>query len=197
VLFTLTAALKSLRPTPCDIPGTDSCQAASKGQLTVLYSAVALLAIATGGTRFNQATMGAVQFDRVEDQAVYFNWFFIFMYSSSIVGATAIVYIQDSVSWVLGFALSMGASAVSLVFLLLGTKYYARPAPQGSPFTGMARVVVATVRKWKVKLESQILTPRYFRGNDDMASPSKSFRYVLYIILLVCHNYMYSSSILR
>ncbi|KAF3330439.1 protein NRT1/ PTR FAMILY 2.3-like protein [Carex littledalei] len=173
VLFTMTAALKSLRPTPCDVPGTDSCQAASKGQLTVLYSAVALLAIATGGTRFNQATMGASQFDRVEDQAVYFNWFFIFMYISSIVGATAIVYIQDSISWVLGFGLSLGASAVSLVVLLLGTKYYRRPAPQGSPFTGLFRVIVATVRKWKLKLSQA--TPSYFHGNDDIASPSLSF----------------------
>ncbi|XP_078179510.1 protein NRT1/ PTR FAMILY 2.7-like [Carex rostrata] len=173
VLFTITAALKSLRPTPCDVPGTDTCQAASKGQLTVLYSAVALLAIATGGTRFNQATMGASQFDRVKDQAVYFNWFFIFLYIALIVGATAIVYIQDSISWVLGFGLCLGASAVSLVVLLLGTKYYRRPAPEGSPFTGLFRVVVATVRKWKVKLSQA--TPSYFHGNDDMASPSQSF----------------------
>ncbi|XP_078179511.1 protein NRT1/ PTR FAMILY 2.7-like [Carex rostrata] len=173
VLFMMTAALKSLRPTPCDIPGTDSCQAASIGQLTVLYSAVALLAIATGGTRFNQATMGASQFNRVGDQAVYFNWFFIFMYISLIVGATAIVYIQDSISWVMGFGLSLGTSAVSLIVLLLGTKYYHRPAPQGSPFTGLFRVVVATVRKWKVKLSQE--TPSYLHGNDDMASPSLSF----------------------
>ncbi|KAJ3688322.1 hypothetical protein LUZ61_017486 [Rhynchospora tenuis] len=176
VIFTLTAVIPSLRPTPCAVPGTDSCQTASLGQLTMLYSGVALLCIAIGGTRFNQATMGASQFDRVEDQAVFFNWFFIFMYTAFIASSTAIVYIQDSVSWVAGFALGLGASAVSLVFLLLGSKYYRKPAPQGSPFTGLARVVVVTIRKLKVKMDPQTTT-NYFHGNDDMASsmPSPSF----------------------
>ncbi|KAJ4779190.1 Protein NRT1/ PTR FAMILY 2.3 [Rhynchospora pubera] len=176
VIFALTAVIQSLRPTPCAVPGTDSCQTASKGQLTMLYGGVALLCIATAGTRFNQATMGASQFDRVEDQAVFFNWFFIFMYAAAIGSSTAIVYIQDSVSWVLGFALGMGASAISLAFLLLGSKYYHKPAPQGSPFTGLARVVAATLRKLKIKMEPQA-TASYFRGHDDMGSltPSPSF----------------------
>ncbi|KAJ4779191.1 Protein NRT1/ PTR FAMILY 2.3 [Rhynchospora pubera] len=176
VIFTLTAVVQSLRPTACDVPGTDSCQVASKGQLTVLYGAVALLTIAAGGNRFNLASMGASQFDKVQDQAVFFNWYFIFNYAAAIAGSTAIVYIQDSISWVLGFGLSMGGSVVGLVFLLLGTKYYNKPEPQGSPFTSLARVVVATVRKWKVDLEPQPM-PRYFQKNVDMAlqKPTHTF----------------------
>ncbi|KAJ3688323.1 hypothetical protein LUZ61_017487 [Rhynchospora tenuis] len=176
VIFTLTAVVQSLRPAACNIPGTDSCQAASKGQLTVLYGAVALLTIATGGNRFNLASMGASQFDKVQDQAVFFNWYFIFNYTAAIAGSTAIVYIQDSISWVLGFCISLGGSAVGLVFLLLGTKYYHKPEPQGSPFTSLARVIVATVRKWKVELEPEPV-PRYLHGNVEMAlqKPTLSF----------------------
>ncbi|KAJ3676481.1 hypothetical protein LUZ60_003893 [Juncus effusus] len=176
IIFTLTAALKSLRPSPCILPSTDSCQAASLGQQTVLYLGVALLVIGTGGTRFNQGTIGADQFDRVQDQAIYFNWFFIFMYTSAIIGSTAIVYVQDSVSWVLGFGLSLASSAVSLIILLLGAKYYRRVQAQGSPFTSLARVVVATARKWKVRMKSQEGLSYYYANDDEVTTPSQSLR---------------------
>nr|CAD1828865.1 unnamed protein product [Ananas comosus var. bracteatus] len=108
VLFTVTAAVPSLRPMPCSL-SSDSCKPASAGQLAVLYAAVALLAVGAGGTRFNSATVGANQFDKAQDQEVFFNWFFILLYAASIIGATAIVYIQDRVSWALGFACPPGS----------------------------------------------------------------------------------------
>ncbi|XP_072984108.1 protein NRT1/ PTR FAMILY 2.7-like [Typha latifolia] len=178
VLFTLTAALPSLRPSPCSAFG--SCESPSPGQFAALYGAVFLMAIATGGTRFTTATMGANQFDRPQERDIFFNWYFIFLYGSSILGATVIVYVQDTVSWALGFGLSTVGSAVGVVVLLLGGRYYKLPAAQGSPFVGLARVVVAAVRKSYIDMTSPEKL-NYYTGAVEISSlstrgaPSQSF----------------------
>jgi len=149
VVFTLTASLRGLRPAPCQ-PAAGPCEPASAEQMAALYAGVFLMCVSAAGSRFNQATMGADQFDSAADRDVLFNWFFIFFYTSSVLGSTVIVYVQDTVSWKLGFGVSAAASVVGLAALLLGSRYYRRPAVRGSPFTGLARVAVAAVRKRKV-----------------------------------------------
>uniref|UniRef100_A0A1D1Z8H7 Nitrate excretion transporter 1 n=1 Tax=Anthurium amnicola TaxID=1678845 RepID=A0A1D1Z8H7_9ARAE len=181
IMFTLTAALRSLRPTPCAVPGSNTCQAPTTGQLAVLYGAVALMCVATGGTRFNTATMGADQFDAAADQDTFFNWFFVAWYAASIVGATAVVYVQDGVSWGWGFGVCAAASAASIVVLLMGTRHYRRPKPAGSPFTGLARVVIAAARKWRVVAAPPEDPGCYYYGPGEPAGmpprpPSRSFR---------------------
>ncbi|EMS54229.1 putative nitrate excretion transporter 3 [Triticum urartu] len=164
VLFTLSAALPSLRPPYCPAPSA-VCQRGTAGQLAVLYAAVSLLAIGTGGTRFNVATMGADQFGGARDQDTFFNWYFVFLYASFLIGDTAIVYIQDGVSWALGFAICLAATAFSLVLFLLGARYYRMPAPNGSPYSELARVVVAAVRKARVHVGALGPVPYYVGDN--------------------------------
>ncbi|GJN14092.1 hypothetical protein PR202_gb00874 [Eleusine coracana subsp. coracana] len=189
VMFTVTASFHGLRPAPsCGLMSTGPCEPASTGQMAVLYTGIFLLCVSAGGARFNQATLGASQFDAQADRDVLFNWYFVFFNASSVVGYTAIVYVQDTVSWALGYGVSGAASLVGLVALLLGARYYRRPAAQGSPFTGLARVAVAAARKWKVNMgTSQGLASSFYHGRprdsdmDDDASddtkrgPSDSF----------------------
>lgn len=148
-MFTLTASLRNLRPAACQF-GAGPCEPASAGQMAALYAGVCLLCVSSAGARFNQATMGANQFESSADRDVFFNWYFIFLYASAVLGSTVIVYVQDTVSWALGFGIACAASVVGLAALLLGARYYRRPAAQGSPFTGLARVAVAAARKRKV-----------------------------------------------
>ncbi|TVU18851.1 hypothetical protein EJB05_34966, partial [Eragrostis curvula] len=153
VVFTLTASFPGLRPAACQqlsAAAAGQCAPATAGQMAVLYAGVFLLCVSAGGARFNQATLGASQFDAAADRDVLFNWYFVFFNASSVVGYTAIVYLQDTVSWALGYGVSGAASFVGLVALVAGTPYYRRPPPQGSPFTALARVAVAAARKWKV-----------------------------------------------
>ena len=56
-------------------------------------------------------TRGASNFDVAADHDVLFNWYFVFFYASSAVGSTAIVYVQDNVSWALGYAISGAGGA--------------------------------------------------------------------------------------
>ncbi|CAN6351411.1 unnamed protein product [Urochloa humidicola] len=180
VLFTLTAALPSLRPPIC-APPSAACPHGTPAQLAVLYGAVCLLAIGTGGTRFNVATLGADQFGSAREQDTFFNWYFVFLYASFIVGDTAIVYLQDGVSWVIGYGVCLGTTAASLVMLLLGARYYRMPAPKGSPYTELARVVVAAVRKARVGVAGRV---QYYVGDGTVAdsdsdgAPSNRLRFL-------------------
>ncbi|GJM88291.1 hypothetical protein PR202_ga04336 [Eleusine coracana subsp. coracana] len=181
ILFILSAALPSLRPPRCAVPSA-ACQHATSGQLAVLYSAVSLLAIGTGGTRFNIATMGADQFSSVQEQDSFFNWYFVFLCSSFLIGNTAIVYLEDSVSWAVGFSVCLAATVVSLVILLLGARYFHMPVPKGSPYTELARVFVAAVRKARVNI-SGLERVQYYVGDgtviadaDSDGAPSKRLR---------------------
>lgn len=150
----------------------------------MLYAPVCLLAIGTGGTRFNVATLGADQFGSARDQDAFFNWCFVFLYASFIISETAIVYLQDGVSWVLGFGVCVAMVVVRLVMLLLGARYYVMPPPKGSPYTELASVVVAAVRKARVDVTGRV---QYYVGDGTVVvdsgsdgAPTKRLRCVAY-----------------
>ncbi|KAF8395015.1 hypothetical protein HHK36_018954 [Tetracentron sinense] len=180
IMFTLTATIHSLRPPPCT-NGLSTCEAPSKFQFAVLYIIIALAAIGSGGTRFTVATLGADQFDKPKDQAIFFNWYFFILYVSSIISSTAIVYVQDNVGWGLGFGLGIGANAIGLAMFLLGIRHYRRVKPQGSPFMSLAQVVVATIRKRKVFVSPGGEVYYYERNGVTKLpcpTPTSSFRFL-------------------
>ncbi|RZR76593.1 hypothetical protein BHM03_00001438 [Ensete ventricosum] len=145
ILFTATAAFPSLQPPPC-ASISDACEP-SVGQLAFLYTAVGLMVVGSGGTKFNMFTLGAHQFDSVGDRDVFFNWSIVVMYAVGIIGSTSIIFVEDSISWSLGYGVSATTNTIAVVLLLLGSKHYRRTAACGSPFTGLARVAVAAIRK--------------------------------------------------
>ncbi|KAK8946969.1 putative nitrate excretion transporter 2 [Platanthera zijinensis] len=189
IVFTLTATIRSLRPSAC-LPGADSCAPATAGQLALLYSALALLAVGTGGARFNTMTMGADQFERSDQREVFFNWIFLIIYVAAIIGSTAIVYVEDSLSWGIGFGICAALTAGGLGMLLAGTRFYRRTKTRGSAFTGPARVVVAAVRKRKTPLSPASLDGFYcgaFDGSSRTAAraPTQSLRFLNHAAVIV------------
>ncbi|XP_021278286.1 protein NRT1/ PTR FAMILY 2.3-like isoform X1 [Herrania umbratica] len=180
LLIALTAMLEPLRPQPCQ-NGSGMCPTPSKVQFSVLYSGIALASIGVAGTRFTIAAMGANQFENPKDQRVFFNWFAVTLYTSLVLGATVIVYIEENVSWALGYCLCVAVNVVGLAIFLLGRRYYRHVKPQGSPFTSLARVIVATFLKRKVPLSSR--AEDYYHHKDGpmdkrYSMPTKSFGFL-------------------
>ncbi|XP_052157378.1 protein NRT1/ PTR FAMILY 2.3-like [Oryza glaberrima] len=194
VLFTLTAALPSLLPPPCQRGAggggatATSCEPPNAAQSAVLYTALCLLAAGNGGTRYNMAALGADQFAgegqprRRRQGGGFFSCYFAFLYASYATGDTVLVYVQDGVSWALGFGVCVATTGLALAALLLGSRHYRRPVPKGSPFTAMARVAVAAARKATVDLGSRV---QYYHGcnRDDAVpradqAPSDRFRFL-------------------
>ncbi|PWA74683.1 Major facilitator superfamily domain, general substrate transporter [Artemisia annua] len=147
-LLTLTAMLDPLKPPSCET-GSSFCQNPSKPQLFVLYTSLALASLGAAGTRFTLATMGADQFNNSTHQGIFFNWHFFTFYAATLVSVVGIIYVESNVSWGLGFGLCVLANLVGLVVFVLGKRYYRLLKPQGSPYTALARVVVAAFRKRK------------------------------------------------
>uniref|UniRef100_A0A7N0UK22 Uncharacterized protein n=1 Tax=Kalanchoe fedtschenkoi TaxID=63787 RepID=A0A7N0UK22_KALFE len=177
-LLCLNTIFSNLRPPPCQI-GSALCEGASGVQLAILYSGIALGSLGIGGTRFTTATMGANQLDSPREQDIFFNWYFFTMYAASIVSATVIVYIQDSVSWAWGFGICLISNTVGLAIFLLGKRFYRSRKPEGSPFVSLARVVVAAFHKRKEFLSSKI--EDYYTGETQSkphAWPTENLRFL-------------------
>nr|GMD18947.1 protein NRT1/ PTR FAMILY 2.7-like [Ipomoea batatas] len=145
VLIVLTASIDSLRPAECD--GSSGCIKPTTVQYAVLYAGLALMCIGVAGTRFTIATMGADQFDTPKQRQVSFNWYVFTLYTSSVIATTAIVFVEDNVSWAWGFGICVAFNVVGLAVFLSGKRFYRRVMAQGSPFIGLARVLVAALRK--------------------------------------------------
>ncbi|KAG4191769.1 hypothetical protein ERO13_A07G115500v2 [Gossypium hirsutum] len=177
VFIALTATLNSLRPTPCNGELGSFCKDPSWVQFLVLYAGIALASMGLGGTRFTLVTMGANQFDNPQHQGIFFNWYFISQYAASAVGATALVYIEDNLSWGLGFGLTVAANLLALLIFLLGNRFYLHDKPQGSPFLDIVRVMVAAFRKRNFSL-SPMADDYYNPIAVEGAPPNKAFRFL-------------------
>ncbi|EOY18516.1 Nitrate excretion transporter1, putative [Theobroma cacao] len=179
ILLTLTATIHSLKPLPCAM-GAFKCPTPSKLQFAVLYIALALASLGVGGTRFTIATMGDDQFDNAKDQGIFFNWYFLALYVANCVSLTAIIHIQDNVSWGLALGICIVVNATALVLFLSGKRFYRRIKPKGSPFLSILCVIFAAIQKRNAP--GPFGSQDYYYGSVETRNifkndPSKSFRY--------------------
>ena len=181
-MLTVMITVKALRPQPCHNTSLIDCPTPATSQNVLLYSALTLVSIGNGGSSLLFATMGADQFDTPKQQLMIINLMISVWYIGIILGFTVLVYIEDSVSWTLGFGIGVVANVIALAFLLCGSPFYRRIMPQGSPFTSIVRVLVASFRKFKLilPLDGQHNMDNYCYQNVDFKAqngpPSKSLR---------------------
>ncbi|KAL8161948.1 hypothetical protein V2J09_013437 [Rumex salicifolius] len=158
-LLTLAVSVPGLKPSPCVSSDATECKKATTVQLAVFFGALYTLAVGTGGTKPNISTMGADQFDEFDPKEKahklsFFNWWMFSIFFGTLFANTVLVYIQDNVGWALGYGLPTIGLAVSISIFLAGTRFYRHKRPSGSPFTMMAKVIVAAVKKRNLKLPS-------------------------------------------
>ncbi|KAM3188947.1 hypothetical protein ACQJBY_067725 [Aegilops geniculata] len=177
-LLTVSAALPQFRPAPCKAAeaaggGSGACEQALPWQLAVLYVSLFLNAVGAGGYRPCIVAFGADQFD--ESQTAerartwgFFNWYYFCNGASQLVAVTAVVYVQDNVGWGWGLGVPAFCMGVSVVAFVGGYPMYRRLDPSGSPFTRLAQVVVAAVRKRRAPRADD---PGRLYENDEMDAP--------------------------
>ncbi|KAL6631360.1 hypothetical protein ACP70R_028210 [Stipagrostis hirtigluma subsp. patula] len=173
-LLTVSAALPQFRPPPCKPGGAAACQEAAPWQLAVLYVSLLLNAVAAGGYRPCVVAFGADQFD--ESTAAerarswgFFNWYYFCNGASMLVAVTAVVWVQDNVGWGWGLGVPAVCMGVSVAAFVAGYPMYRRLDPPGSPFTRLAQVVVAAVRKRHVPA-ADVHAGRLYE-NDELDAP--------------------------
>ncbi|OMO51659.1 Proton-dependent oligopeptide transporter family [Corchorus capsularis] len=159
VIMTLTALLSKLRPPSCSLKeqAEGHCQGYNKAQLGVLISSLFWLCIGTGGIKPCSIPFSVDQFDLTSEQGRKGNNSFYNLYYTTqtivlLITQTIVVYIQNDVSWALGFGIPTLCMFFAIVLFFVGTKIYIFERPEGSLFGGVAQVFVAAFRKRKVKL---------------------------------------------
>ncbi|KAJ9700765.1 hypothetical protein PVL29_006198 [Vitis rotundifolia] len=153
-LLTVAVSVHGLKPPRCVETDMADCKKASTLQLAVFFGALYTLAVGTGGTKPNISTIGADQFDDFDPKEKghklsFFNWWMFSIFFGTLFANTILVYIQDNVGWTLGYGLPTAGLAISILIFLAGTSFYRHRVPSGSPFTRMAKVIIAALKKWK------------------------------------------------
>ncbi|XP_057785781.1 protein NRT1/ PTR FAMILY 3.1-like [Salvia miltiorrhiza] len=150
IAITVSAVMPQLRPPPC--PSQEKCEEASNAQLSILYLALLLTSLGTGGIRPCVMTFAADQLDMSKQKTEsrswnFFNWYYFCMATASLLAATVIVYIQDNISWGWGLGIPTAAMAISLIAFLLGSSMYKKIKPEGSPYVRVVQVITAAIKK--------------------------------------------------
>ncbi|XP_057977960.1 protein NRT1/ PTR FAMILY 6.3 [Malania oleifera] len=171
IILTISTIIPSLRPPKCAANTGPSCVPATGIQLVVLYLALYLTALGTGGVKSSVSGFGSDQFDETDKEEKsrmikFFHWFFFFINIGSLCAVTILVYIQDNLGRQWGYGISACAILMGLVVFLSGTRRYRFKKLVGSPLTQIASVVVAAWRKRHLELPSD---PSFLFNVDDVA----------------------------
>ncbi|XP_037444189.1 protein NRT1/ PTR FAMILY 5.7-like [Triticum dicoccoides] len=128
---------------------------------TLFFVGIYLVSVGTGGHKPALESFGGDQFDdghageRLQKMS-YFNWWNCALCSGVLLGVTVVVYVQERVGWGAATVLLAAVMGCSLVVYLAGWRTYRYRVPQGSPLTPLLRVVVAAVRKRRLRLPADI-----------------------------------------
>ncbi|XP_021748080.1 protein NRT1/ PTR FAMILY 5.10-like isoform X1 [Chenopodium quinoa] len=154
-LLTLSAMLPSLS---CpnqgrSIVGGQECS--PHLQTVIFFIALYLVAAGQGGHKPCVQAFGADQFDgedpgELKAKSSFFNWWYFGVCVGSLLGIGVLSYVQDNLSWGLGFGIPCIIMVISVLIFLFGTVTYRynMKVEGESPFTRIGRVFVAAAQNW-------------------------------------------------
>ncbi|KAL1355127.1 hypothetical protein HN51_007164 [Arachis hypogaea] len=162
MVVTLTAWLPKLHPPACtqEQLALNQCVRASPSNIGVLILGLTVMSLGSAGIRPCSIPFGVDQFDPSTDEGrkginSFFNWYYTTFTIVLVITQTVVVYIQDEVSWKIGFAIPTICMLCSIILFFVGTRIYVHVKPGGSVFSGIAQVLVAAYKKRKIELPSE------------------------------------------
>ncbi|XP_076934292.1 protein NRT1/ PTR FAMILY 6.2-like isoform X2 [Bidens hawaiensis] len=155
----LSTKLPNLRPPPCH--AHEECKEANGFQMGILYLALYLVALGTGGLKSSVSGFGTDQFDEKDEaektqMAYFFNRFFFFISLGTLTAVTVLVYIQDEIGRSLAYGICSISMFIAILVILSGTKRYRYKKSAGSPIVSIFQVLVAAIKKRNMDLPYDI-----------------------------------------
>eukprot|EP00250_Pteridium_aquilinum_P007446 c17158_g1_i1 orf=101-1948(+) len=155
IMLTLSASLTALRPGSCT--SDSSCPKATSAQLAFFFISLYLIAIGTAGVKPCLEAFGADQYDEEDpaerkSKSSFFNWWYFGLTVGAFLAFTVIVYVEDNVSWGVGYGILASLITVASLVFLAGTPTYRNRIPGGSSLVGIFQVFVAAAHKWHLSV---------------------------------------------
>lgn len=152
MLLTFSTTIPSL----CKNQETSVVSCVSQVKVIVFFCALYLIALGEGGFKVCLRAFGADQFDEKDPEeskakSSYFNWLY-FAISTGIFTTRLITnYVQENLSWALGFGIACLSMVLALFFFLLGINTYrfstgGQGRQHNNPFVRIGRVFVAAAK---------------------------------------------------
>ena len=112
----------------------------------MLFIALYTIALGTGGIKPNVSSFGADQFDENDpvhrkDKESFFNWFYMFINIGSLIASTVVVYVQQEISWTIGFIIPAACMFLATCIFFSGRKRFVRIKPAESPIMRVLKVM--------------------------------------------------------
>ncbi|KAG8378483.1 hypothetical protein BUALT_Bualt08G0141800 [Buddleja alternifolia] len=151
--LTLSAAINSSNSSDCENVANDTeCSPPQLLKIFFFFS-LYLVAFAQGGFKPCVQAFGADQFDNEDEKeskakSSFFNWWLLFSCLGIILAILVLSYIQENLSWELGFGIPCIVMCFTLIVFLLGSMTYRFPinSDQSNPFVRIGRVFLKAAR---------------------------------------------------
>lgn len=148
----ISTKLPQLQPPRCDPTAGENCEPATGFQMAILYLALYLIALGTGGLKSSVSGFGTDQFDEKDEKekaqmGYFFQRFFLLISIGTLLAVTVLVYMQDEVGRSWAYGVCAASMLVSIVVLLSGLKRYRFKKSAGSPVVHVFQVVAAAWKK--------------------------------------------------
>ncbi|KAL2497389.1 Protein NRT1/PTR FAMILY 5.10 [Abeliophyllum distichum] len=156
-LLSLSAVVYSFESSDCQIAVNNTACSPPRFQIIFFFFffSLYLFAQAQGGHKPCLQAFGADQFDEQDpkeckDKSSFFNWWYFSMNSGIIFALCVLNYIQENVSWDLGFGIPCIVMCLALIIFLLGTMTYrfCIQSDERNPFVRIGQVFLNAARNW-------------------------------------------------